>query len=150
MAVQLARPGTIAQIIPQGSTAVGDSAASTIRIHVQAYQDRFRVVANEVTGDGHTSPHFQHGGLLYGEFRLTGLMVAADAVGLASLKADANGGYGTTAPHKLQVNFDSNRYVAGDVLITDVQRQFSKNQPHVQVSISGVFTKIDPSETNQA
>lgn len=146
MSVALARPGTIATIIAAGSTAVGDDSGN-LKIHVQQYQDRFRVVANEVTGDGHTSPHFQHGGLLYGEFRLTGLMVAAHAVGIANLKADSNGGYAATLPHTMTINFDSQRLVHGQILITDVQRQFAKNQPHVQVSLSGVFTRVDPSET---
>ena len=147
--VALSRPGTIATLVAAGG-AVGIDAGATFKLHVQAYSDQYEVRVTDVTGDGHTAPQFQHGGLLYGQFRLSGYMIAGDAVGLASLVVNKNGGYGTgggaTAAHTLEVRFDANRKLSGSVIITSIQRQFSKTTPHIQIAMAGYWTVANPVE----
>lgn len=140
--VALSRPGTVATLIAAGG-AVGVDGNATFKLHVQQYSDQYEVRVTEVTGDGHTAPEFQHGGLLYGQFRLSGYMVAGDFVGIASLIADKNGGYGTgngaVAAHTMEVRFDANKKVSGNVIITSIQRQMAKNSPHIQIAMSGYW-----------
>lgn len=147
--IALARPGTIATLVASGG-AVGQGGSATFLIHVQAWQDSYEVKLTEVTGDTHVAPEFQHGGLLYGQFRLSGYMLAGSNVGIANLVANVNGGYGvgtgSTAAHELEVRFDSNRAIRGKVVITTIQRQMSKTSPHVQVAMSGFFTGGNPTE----
>jgi hypothetical protein len=143
--VALSRPGTVATALISG-TAAGSS-SGTFKIFVQDWEDNYEVRTTEVTGDGHTAPVFQHGALIYGQFRLSGYMVAGSAIGIANLSADINGGYGATAAHTLQVSFESGLALSGSVLITSVRRGMSKKSPHVRLAISGVFTGSHPSET---
>ena len=149
--VALSRPGTIATLIAAGG-AVGVDGAATFKLHVQQYSDKYEVRVTEVTGDGHTAPEFQHGGLLYGQFRLSGYMVAGDFIGIADLIADKNGGYvdGQSAvlPHTMEIRFDANQKLSGKVIITSMQRQMAKNSPHIQIAMSGYWTAADPVEAN--
>jgi hypothetical protein len=140
--VPLSRPGTIATLIAAGSAVSNDATASTVafKIHVQEFSDQYEVKVSEVTGDGHTTVHYQHGGLLYGQFRLSGYMIAGADIGIENLVVDKNGGYGATAPHTLEVAFESNRKIKGSVIITQLQRQMAKNSPHVRLAMSGFFT----------
>lgn len=151
--VALSRPGTIATLIAAGG-AVGVDGAATFKLHVQQYSDQYEVRVSEVTGDGHTAPEFQHGGLLYGQFRLSGYMVAGDFVGISQLVANKNGGYGTgggaTASHEMEVRFEAGKKISGKVIITSMQRQMSKTSPHVQIAMSGYWTAGNPAEANVA
>jgi len=144
--VALARPGITAVLVD--GTAVGSGGTESFQIHVQAYNDSYSVKVNDVTGDGHTAPRFQHGGLLYGQFRLVGYMMAANSIGLSNLVADKNGGLPSTASHNLEVRFDLSKKISGDVVVTQVDRQMNKTSPHVQVSISGYWTNGNPTEAN--
>jgi len=144
--VALSRPGTIATLIASGGAVSGDASASTaaFKIHVQEYSDQYEVKVSDVTGDGHTDVHYQHGGLLYGQFRLSGYMIAGADVGIEKLIANVNGGYGvgsgSTATHTLEVAFEANRKIKGGVIITQLQRQMAKNSPHVRLAIAGFWT----------
>lgn len=143
--VALSRPGTIATALI-GGTAAGHT-SGTFKIFVQDFEDDFEVRVTEITGDGHTSPEYQHGGLLYGQFRMSGYMVAGSVIGIANLKSNVNGGYGATAPHSIEITFDSGIKLSGKVLITKIRRAMSKRSPHVRLSLSGTFTGEDPVET---
>lgn len=149
--VALSRPGTIATLIAAGG-AVGVDGGATFKLHVQQYSDQYEVRVTEVTGDGHTAPEFQHGGLLYGQFRLSGYMVAGDFIGIASLIADKNGGYGTggsaVLPHTMEIRFEAGKKLSGNVIITSMQRQMAKNSPHIQIAMSGYWTAANPTEAN--
>ncbi len=151
--VALSRPGTIATLIAAGG-AVGVDGAATFKLHVQQYSDQYEVRVTEVTGDGHTAPEFQHGGLLYGQFRLSGYMVAGDFVGISSLIANKNGGYGISGQanyadaHTLDIRFEAGKKISGKVIITSMQRQLSKTSPHVQIAMSGYWTAANPTEAN--
>lgn len=149
--VALSRPGTVATLIAAGG-AVGVDGDATFKLHVQQYSDQYEVRVTEVTGDGHTAPEFQHGGLLYGQFRLSGYMVAGDFVGISSLVANKNGGYGTGAsavlPHTMEIRFEAGKKLSGTVIITSMQRQLSKTSPHVQIAMSGYWTAANPTEAN--
>jgi hypothetical protein len=144
--VALSRPGTIATLIASGGAVSGDAEATgaAFKIHVQEYSDQYEVKVSDVTGDGHTDVHYQHGGLLYGQFRLSGYMIAGADVGIEKLIADKNGGYGVgnaaVATHTLQVAFEANRKIQGGVIITQLQRQMAKNSPHVRLAIAGFWT----------
>lgn len=127
----LARPGTQGDIVtlPTG-----------IKLHCNRIQMASEVRLNEVTGDGDTTPQFQHGGLLYTQIRLSGFMVSGDLLGLATLVSDNNnnGQSITIQPH-------NGRTFQGTIVIASLQFEMQKNAPHVLVSLSGVFTNTAPS-----
>jgi len=141
--VALSRPGTIATLVASGG-AVGIDGNATFKIHVQEYSDQYQVKVSDVTGDGHTDVHYQHGGLLYGQFRLSGYMIAGADVGIENLIANKNGGYGVgsgaVATHTLEVAFEADRKIKGGVIITQLQRQMAKNSPHVRLTIAGFWS----------
>jgi hypothetical protein len=118
-------------------------------IHVQQYSDQYEVRVTETTGDGDTSPHFQHGGLLYGQWRLSGYMLAGRDIGLEKLIETSNGGGWTSdsppvevPTNRLKIQFgEQDRYVEGGVIVTSIQRQMAKNTPHVQLAIAGYWTE---------
>ena len=126
----LARPGTQESIVtlPGG-----------IKLHTNRMQWSSEVRLNEVTGDGDTTPQFQHGGLLYCQVRLSGYMVSGDELGLATLAGDANNGGlpFSVSPH-------NGRSFNGKIVIASIQWEAQKNAPHVMVSLSGVVTDTAP------
>lgn len=136
----LARPGTQGDIVtlPEG-----------IKIHCNRMQWSSEVRLNEVTGDGDTTPQFQHGGLLYCQVRLSGFMVSGDELGLATLAGDLN-----NAGQDFSVRPHNGRSFSGKIVIASIQWEAQKNSPHVMVSLSGVVTdtaldliEADPGET---
>lgn len=126
----LARPGTQESIV----TLPGD-----ISLHVNRMQWSSEVRLNEVTGDGDTTPQFQHGGLLYCQVRLSGFMVSGDELGLATLANDANNG-----GQSFSVSPHNGRSFSGKIVIASIQWEAQKNAPHVMVSLSGVVTDTEP------
>jgi hypothetical protein len=143
--VALSRPATIGSAMITG-TAAGDT-SGTFRIMVQEFTDDFEVRMTEVTGDGSTAPTFQHGALIYGQFSMVGYMVATEAIGIANLSSNVNGGYGTTAPHTLEVKFDAGIKISGKVLVNRIRRSLSRKGPHIRLAITGMFTEEQPVES---
>jgi len=126
----LARPGTQESIV----TLPGD-----ISLHVNRMQWSSEVRLNEVTGDGDTTPQFQHGGLLYCQVRLSGFMVSGDELGLATLANDSN-----NTGQDFSVRPHNGRSFGGKIVIASIQWEAQKNAPHVMVSLSGVVTDTAP------
>jgi len=126
----LARPGTQGDIVtlPNG-----------ISIHCNRMQWSSEVRLNEVTGDGDTTPQFQHGGLLYCQVRLSGFMVSGDELGLATLAGDNN-----NTGQDFSVRPHNGRSFGGKIVIASIQWEAQKNAPHVTVSLSGVVTNTAP------
>lgn len=126
----LARPGTQESIV---------TLPGNISLHVNRMQWSSEVRLNEVTGDGDTTPQFQHGGLLYCQVRLSGFMVSGDELGLATLANDANNG-----GQPFSVSPHNGRSFNGKIVIASIQWEAQKNAPHVMVSLSGVVTDTAP------
>jgi len=128
----LARPGTQTTIV---------TLPNDIKLHTNRMQWSSEVRINEVTGDGDTTPQFQHGGLLYCQVRLSGYMVSGDELGLATLANDANNG-----SQPFSVSPHNGRTFEGKIVIASIQWEAQKNSPHVMVSLSGVVTDTAPAD----
>ena len=127
----LARPGTQESII---------ELPSGIQLHTNRVQFAAEVRMNEVTGDGDITPQFQHGGLLYVQFRFSGYMVSGDQLGILRLASESNN---TRQP--MTVRPHNGRSFYGTVVLSQVNFEMQKNSPHVMVSVSGVYTNTLPS-----
>ena len=88
--VPLTKPGAIATgaIIKSAGSDIGTAAAAGDRWVIKTERLRFRVWSPviETTGDGDVGPVFENNRRLYGQFSLTGFMVAGQTVGLINLK----------------------------------------------------------------
>jgi hypothetical protein len=74
------------------STAVNASTGTSTDFLVKTIDADFGFFSPdvEVTGDGDYEPKFANNGMLYGDWRLNGAMVANQAVGLANIVGDYN------------------------------------------------------------
>jgi hypothetical protein len=132
----LARPGTTGTAIVALTRGGGTPVA--IKIHTQQVDIRVQNRINEVTGETHVTPNFQHGGMSYVNFRFTGFVRSDEKIGVAELAkiGDTENDGGTT----LTFAMHNSRTISGTALFSEVNIAYGKNTPHVQVAISGVFT----------
>jgi hypothetical protein len=126
----LSRPGTTA-------SAIVTIAGNSFKIHTQNVEIQIQNRLNEVTGETHVTPNFQHGGMTYVSFRCSGFVLAGSGnkVGVEDLASVDN-----NANIAITFNMHSGRTISGTAVLSGATIAYGKNTPHVQVALSGVFT----------
>lgn len=107
------------------------------------YSGQHRIPLQEVTGTGDSAtggPVYEHGDIAYSQFRLTGCMVTATALGLENLNSQISGGSTTLS---LQLDFGGvNNQGTKAVVVESIQVQASMRQSAiVGVVISGRYVE---------
>lgn len=144
MSVAVARPGSAlttssitGAIISSDS---GDSAKFYIKTTSANFQ--FSVPVVETTGSGDERVVYDHGDKVYGQFSLSGVMLASRAVGIKELvnQLDDSGSGDARFLVKLSFDFAANdvhRFDTLPVIIQQIQIQFDGKSPVVGVALSG-------------
>ena len=117
--------------------------SSKFAMKVFEYSGQHTIPVQEVTGTGDSAaagPVYEHGDIAYSQFRLTGCMVTATALGLQNLNAQISGGSSTLS---LNLDFGGvNDQGNKAVVVESIQVQASMRQSAiVGVVISGRYVE---------
>lgn len=82
-AASLEKPGLVASAVLSGGKL--GTTGTDFYIKIMRFQDQTGSPTEETTGDGDTYPHFENSGLIYQQGRMSGGMIASQAIGLANL-----------------------------------------------------------------
>jgi hypothetical protein len=128
----LARPGTVT------GSAIVTIGGNKFKIHTQSVEIQIQNKMNEVTGEAHVTPHFQHGGMTYVSFRCTGFVMSGtnDKIGVEDLADPAN-----NKDALITFVMHTGKTIVGKAVFSGVNIAYGRNTPHVQVALSGVFTE---------
>ena len=145
MATKLVRPTTaLGTGIFSATNPFGGGKATDFACKIFEYQGQFSVPVVEVTGADDSAPTFVNGGLTYGQFRLVGAMIHAQAVGLSNLDSQLAGDGSSDLTLTLDFEGDSvtaNKQNARHIILDNIQISASVRQSAiVGVTISGKYT----------
>ena len=146
MSVAVARPGsalTTSSITGALITSnAGESGTPKFFIKTTSANFQFSVPVVETTGSGDERVSYDHGDKVYGQFSLSGVMLASKAVGIKELvsQLDDSGAGDDRFLVKLSFDFagnDVHRFDTLPVIIQQIQIQFDGKSPVVGVALSG-------------
>ena len=147
---QLAKPGTVTgNAIVEGAISSDGLASSKIFVIKPTsvvIQSQVEVV--DVTGDIDTKRVYENGRLAATQFQVQGYMVGDSAVSLSGLSSVNNNG-NDNASCSLNFYPHSGRKIGGTVVFSQGDIQWARNSPYVAVNISGYFTDVDFTGSNE-
>ena len=147
---QLAKPGTVTgNAIVEGAISSNSLSSNTlffIKPTAVIIQSAVEVV--ETTGDIDTERVFENGRLAATQFQVQGYMVADSAVSLKGLSSADNDG-NSNASCTLSFYPHSGRKISGTVVFSQVDIEWARKSPYVGVNISGYFTSVDFTGSNE-
>lgn len=146
MSVAVARPGsalTTSSITGALITSnAGESGTPKFYIKTTSANFQFSVPVVETTGSGDERVSYDHGDKVYGQFSLSGVMLASKAVGIKELVNQLNDSGSGDARFLVKLSFDFSaddvhKFNELPVIIQQVQIQFDGKSPVVGVALSG-------------
>ena len=139
--VVLAQPGAIASGTFVEANTGSDQKLGVVGedFYIFVHEGRFNF-SNQVvsvTGDGDTHPEFASNGMRGGSFSVRGLMVAGQAIGIASLSDTDK----ATTAVAMRFNLSARRNLVSKVLVHQISVDWSRHSRNVGVTMAGVFTE---------
>ncbi len=163
MSVAVARPGsalTTSSITGAIITSLTShtSGANGTKFYIKTTSANFQysVPVVETTGSGDERVSYDHGDKVYGQFSLSGVMLAARAVGIKELVDQLDNTATGDSKFLVKLEFDfsadsTHKMGAMPVIIQQIQIQFDGKSPVVGVALSGqTMAKNTSTFTNDA
>lgn len=162
MSVAVARPGSaltassITGAIITSLAGQTPEAATKFFIKTTSANFQYSVPVVETTGSGDLRVSYDHGDKVYGQFSLSGVMLASKAVGIKELVNQFDNSEIGDDRFLVKLEFDfsadaSHKMGPMPVIIQQIQIQFDGKSPVVGVALSGqTMAKADSTFTNDA
>ncbi len=131
--VNLAKPGSVGNIIITAASPIGLVAADKFRIKVKRFRPIYSVKVLETTGDGDNEPVFEHSGHLYMQFVLQGWMLSLLTIGLENLISTVENPLSVN----MQVNLSASRSVVHGAILETVVIDWDRQATLVGLAITG-------------
>lgn len=146
----LAKPGTLtANSVVEGAISYDKDAANILFvIKAAAVRISSAVDVVEVTGADDTERIYEQGQLAATQFEIQGYMVADSAVEINKL-SNANNDGNANANCTLTFRPGNSRLMSGPVVFRSIDIQWARNSPYVAVTMNGVFTAVDFTESTE-
>lgn len=158
MSVAVARPGsalTASSITGALITSLaGETGTPKFYIKTTSANFQFSVPVVETTGSGDLRVSYDHGDKVYGQFSLSGVMLAERAVQIQNLVSQLDNTQSGESRFLVKLDFDfsanaTHKFDDMPVIIQQIQIQFDGKSPVVGVALSGqTMAKADSTFTN--
>lgn len=158
MSVAVARPGSALTASSITGVIISSLASDSAKFYIKTTSANFQysVPVVETTGSGDLRVSYDHGDKVYGQFSLSGVMLASRAVGIKELVNQFDNGETGDNRFLVKLAFDFSAdatHKMGDipVIIQQIQIQFDGKSPVVGVALSGqTMAKNTSTFTNDA